>query len=227
MGLKLEYSLFHGVDPDSVWGQLQRLLGNRIQPVAPRDEPYQTIVHERDGDWAMITPGYGWESGQTREVHRQVTGSLSCTSLFVAVWDGEYWCYELWREGRLLGRFRQDPSPEIDYFPDDPAEGNPEILAAQLPWLSAADVAPYLVKLPDHRNFETGNERLDREAYLGEVKRLNVRARPGDEFKRFSECAVVDFLRLLGVGVDPDRAPFGTVELAAPARHRFFLAPSW
>jgi hypothetical protein len=30
---------------------------------------------------------------------------------------------------------------------------------------------------------------------------LNVRARPGDEFRRFDECAVLDFLRMLGVAV--------------------------
>ena len=32
--------------------------------------------------------------------------------------------------------------------------------------------------------------------------RLDVPARPGDEFTRFHECAAVDFMRLLGVEVD-------------------------
>lgn len=30
----------------------------------------------------------------------------------------------------------------------------------------------------------------------------NDPVRPGDEFGRFDECAVLDFLRALGVGVD-------------------------
>jgi hypothetical protein len=54
-----------------------------------------------------------------------------------------------------------------------------------------------------------------------------VRPRPGDQFKRFDECAVMDFLKLIRVGIEirPEGSRFGTVQLTAPARHRFFLAP--
>src|SRR5205823_7465883 len=73
------------------------------------------------------------------------------------------------------------------------------LVATQFPWMTAADVAAYLVKephVPDDPESPKSWEEYERE-----YERLNTRARPEDEFTRFEECAVLDFLRLLGIGV--------------------------
>ena len=71
---------------------------------------------------------------------------------------------------------------------------NPLLLTQQFPWVRPEDVAPYLVQSPTTIN-EAGCEDAD----LAEYDRLTVPARPGDEFRRFDECAALDFLRLLGI----------------------------
>lgn len=60
------------------------------------------------------------------------------------------------------------------------------MIAAGLPFLREEDISPYLIQkhdwiVPDG---------------------ANAPARPGDEFRRFDECAVLDFLRMLGVAVN-------------------------
>src|SRR5262249_30770822 len=75
------------------------------------------------------------------------------------------------------------------WFPDTSTEGNQAILAAHFPWLKEEDIAPYLVT----KCYGIGQEKW---------QELNIPARPGDEFSRFDECAVLDFLRLLSIRVE-------------------------
>lgn len=59
------------------------------------------------------------------------------------------------------------------------------------------DAAAYLVQQPILVDAD-GNVDHDVVGY----DRLDVPARPGDEFSRFDSCTVLDFLRLLGVQVE-------------------------
>ena len=74
---------------------------------------------------------------------------LGCISLFAFVHDGDYWGYELQRAGLVLDQFIQDPDPGdgTDWFPGRSTTGDATVFAAQFPWLTAADVAPYLIQL--------------------------------------------------------------------------------
>lgn len=57
--------------------------------------------------------------------------------------------------------------------------GNPDILITYLPQLNRNALAAYLVQKPAP----------------------NEKVRPGDEFERFDECAILDFLHSLSVPV--------------------------
>lgn len=101
------------------------------------------------------------------------------------------------------------------------------MLAGQFEWLSPADVAPYLVQKPDLDLYPP----LPDETWWQEWKRLDVPVRLGDEFTRFDECAVLDFLRLLRVRVElrqeriwPDKEMTrGIVTFLAPEFQRFWM----
>jgi hypothetical protein len=108
----------------------------------------------------------------------------------------------------------QEPE-ESGWFPGVSCAGRPGVLAARFPGagLWAEDVAAYVVQRPEH-----GDD--DRE--------WDSPARPGDEFSRGDQCAVVDFLRMLGVGIELRDRGTGTryvTPLADPSRAFTVLAP--
>ena len=143
-----------------------------------------------NGDWTVITLDRGWafQRDVRREAQLFVSGTLSCSGFLIRVYDGDYWEYELFDRGSLLDHFVQEVETSEGRPPGQDA-GDPAAIVSVFPWLNVQDVAPYLVQ----QNWDDPAER----------QRLDVPARPGDEFRRFDECSVIDFLRLLGLKVGP------------------------
>jgi hypothetical protein len=131
----------------------------------------------------------------------------------VFVYDGDYWGYELFERGVAVDWFVQ--SPEHRWFPAKDERGRPEAVVAAFPELTLdrAYVAAYLVQCPDDE---------DDEERWNARERWDVPAPPGDRFARGDECAVLDFLGLLGVGVDVVE---GRVRWRAPLSRRFMVVP--
>jgi len=195
VGLKLRYNLFHGVPAEPVFHALKSFWAQRhheLRTTAPRSVPDaawdEYRLYQPLGGWTLLDWDGGWEWELRRQAQLHVSRALACPGLLVFVYDGDFWGYELFNVGSAVDHFVQDPEAS-GWFPGHASSGRPDIFAAQLPaaHLQPADVAPYLVPKPDHRD---GDREWDR------------RARAGDEFTRGDECAVVDFLRMLGVGVE-------------------------
>ena len=104
------------------------------------------------------------------------------------VYDGDYWGYEFSDCGVAIDHYVQESIGDPIGFPGENCRGNANLVAQRLPFLKVTDVAPYLV-LQHSDGFDL-------------ISDLNGPARPGDEYKRFDAFAAVDFLRLLGVGIE-------------------------
>jgi hypothetical protein len=158
----------------------------------PRRHLFEGLdLYEPNNGWAILDWNAGWEYHVRRQAQMVVSATLGCAGLFIFVFDGDFWGYELFRDGVALDHFVQDPDEcemLFDVYCD--CRGRAERVVAEFPWLNVADVAPYLVQQPDTSTSFT------------EYHRLDVPVRPGDEYTRFDECSVLDFLRLLGVAVE-------------------------
>jgi hypothetical protein len=206
MGLKLRYGVFACDDPQGVFGAYAGFyaeLGYPLEIVDVAPPPYFTPrdffprqLHHADNGWVVLEVGFEREIQRKAQLH--VSKVLGCAGFFIFVDDGDYWGYELFRDGMVLDQFVQSPESWDceSWFPGRDCTGNPGLVAAQFPWVTTADVAAYLAKEP---RLPDSPEAWDE--FEQEYERLNTPARPGDEFTRFEECAVLDFLRLLGVGV--------------------------
>ena len=181
MGLHLRYGLFHSATEQDVFAAL----GSFYQQ---RHTTADIAVHCQHNEWTVVDFHAGWRLWpEHRDAHRFVSSALSCPGFLVFVYDGDYWGYECVDGGEPIDYFVQWPSPDWDPFPGEDYRGNAQGVADRLPFLQAKDIAPYLVQADD----------------LGsDVDPLNVPPRPGDEFKRFDECSVLNFLRMLGVHVE-------------------------
>lgn len=134
-------------------------------------------------------PSLTWTAGGNGKYAAKrnfVSQSLRCPGFLIFVYDGDYWGYEFSDCGEAIDHFVQEASGEPIGFPGEDCRGNPSVIAEHLPFLRVEDIAPYLVQKPDWPTPES----------------INVPARPGDEFRRFDECAVLDFVRMLRVPVD-------------------------
>jgi hypothetical protein len=205
MGLKLRYQLFYGAQPSDlydIYAQVYTAAGHPLYIVTdpqPEDDWYEARLHQQDGGWTVLDSHGGWEWELRRQAQLAASRELGVSGLFVCVYDGDYWFYELFAHGVVLDHFVQDPlfEQEHDWFPGEDCSGQPALLAQQFPWITVQDAAAYLVRPPTYVD-EEGELATDWAA----EDRLDVPARPGDEFRRFDECAVLDFLRLLGVRVE-------------------------
>jgi hypothetical protein len=195
MGLKLRYNLFYGVEAEGVYDALESFWtqhGHQIlisAPLAGRHVPsdgYQ--LYQSQGGWTLLDWDIGWEWTLRRQAQLHVARALGCAGLLVFVYDGNYWGYELFNDGRTIDQFVQDPD-EAGWFPDRACSGQPELFVAQFPALGLHpdDVASYLLPMPDDWDM---NDVWDSPA------------RKGDQFGRGDECAVIDFLRMLGVEIE-------------------------
>ena len=191
VGLKLRLNLFEGVAAPDVYGALTAFYAKRGAALAAEPDRWRRYeLHHRQGRWCVLDWDGGWEWKQRREAQLFVSMQLHTTGLLVFAFDGEYWGYELLRDGEVVDRFLQNPSAGATWFPGDPCDGNASVLAREL-GLSEHGLAPYLVQQP-----------TDSDPDQADWRELDLPARSGDEFGRFHECAVVDFLRAIGVQVE-------------------------
>jgi hypothetical protein len=186
MGLKLRYQLFHNTTAAAVHGAYVSFYEERGRPLQFAGEDRQRIdFHDENNGWVVVALDGGWEWKERREVQLFISRRLWCAGFLAFVYDGDYWGYEFFDHGTAFDHFVQDGTGQPIGFPGENCRGRPEVLVKHLPFLRVEDIAPYLVQMHDWVIPEG----------------MNVPARPGDEFSRFEECALLDFLRMLGVHV--------------------------
>jgi len=190
MGLRLRYYLFYGVASGDVGGALQAFYAVRGRPLqktlagtVPSD--LSLYIYTADNNWVVVELDSGWEWKERREAQLFVSERLYCPSLLIFVYDGDYWGYEFLDQGKVLDHFVQQQDQADQWFPGQDCSGKPEVLVQHLPFLNFSVIAPYLKQKPSY----------------GNPPELKGKVHPHDEFDRFDECAVLDFLRALGVRV--------------------------
>lgn len=187
MGLSLRCNLFHRVDHASVYATLTRYYAQRGERlVEERDRRKRFDLREQASDWTVLDWNAGWEWTVRRRAQLFVSRELSAVGLLVFVFDGDYWGYELFAQGEVVDRFVQWPDEAATWFGDADCRGDAEVLSREI-GIDPAGVTPYLVQEPIDQRHQDRWETLA------------VRARAGDRYQRFHECAVVDFVSALGV----------------------------
>ena len=228
MGLFLKLSMYRGVRPEQVYDQYAAFYSRGGTSLRNDGEDgYEHTIHEPSGGWVIVFHGVGWDWEARRSAMAFVSRELACVAMYVFVYDGDYWGYELLRAGEPIDQFVQDPDPFDGsiWFPGRSTVGDVHAVTGTLSWLTPTDVAPYLVRQVHASDAPDRDLHERRAEWLATRARLDVKARPGDEFTRFDECAVLDFVRLLGVDVQlrPDPVHgYERVTLMTPARHRYW-----
>jgi len=194
MALKLRYYLFYGVTSGAVYGSLKSFYAARARPLQlsnPNAEPSDESidVYEVDNNWVVVGLDSGWEWKERREAQLFVSQRLRCPGFLVFIYDGDYWGYEFFDRGKALDHFVQQEDQADQWFPNQDCCGKPDVLVQHLPSLDFSVIAPYLKQKPSY----------------GSPADLKGKVHPDDEFDRFDECAVLDFLRAIGVRVGLQR----------------------
>lgn len=223
MGLKLRYNLFFDLKPEHISQareQFWREEGNQlVEREFQRTKDQRSladkggILYQPDGPWTLFEWPGGWEWVARRQAQLYVSRAFKRPGLLVFVYDGSYWGYELFRNGQALDHFVQDAEQGEWWFPGQDCRGNPALFAALFPslHLDETKLASYLIQQPpwlteeEYEQAEAEGEEIIAEKIReceGQRARLNVPANDGDEFTRFSECAVLDFLRFLGLHIE-------------------------
>jgi hypothetical protein len=143
MGLVLRLNLFHDVEAADVYGALTafyKKCGASLVEEQGKERHYQ--LHQRQGRWCVLEWDRGWEWQTRRAAQLFVSSRLYTAGLLIFVYDGDYWGYELFRNGEVLNRFVQYPPGDgvQNWFPGDPCVGDPEAVVSCFPELSAADI---------------------------------------------------------------------------------------
>jgi hypothetical protein len=183
LGLALRINAFRDVEAPDVYGALASFYGAALVPEPDRRRAHH--VRHRLGRWCILEWDAGWEWTLRREAQLHVSRQLGVPGLLVFVYDGDYWGYELFDRGEALDHFVQTSMDPVIKFPGRNMDGDAAVLAKTL-GLDEAVVAPYLAR------WHGWHER---------ARRMQERARPDDEFTRWDEAAVVDFLRAIEVDV--------------------------
>ncbi len=225
MGLKLRLNLFYDVDHVAVYEVLSEFWASKKRHVRESDGEACYDLHQSENRWVVLSWDAGWEWILRREAQLYVSNALSCKGFLIFVYDGNYLGYEFFNAGIPLDQYIQDEEPGtgIDWFPGKKCSGNPDLITAEFPFLSYETLRSYMFRDPA---FAPWNNSLVGQQVVEENRRrsaerekVNVPARNGDEFKRFDECAVLDFLRFLGVGIEL-REQY--VRILAPKYKSFF-----
>lgn len=180
MGLKLRYNLFYDVQAADVYSVYQEFYGKQKRIVLFEGHAEDAIsIYCSKHKWVVVWLGSGWEWQERRKVQRLVSDRLGCPGFLAFVYDGIYWGYEFFVNGIVLDQFVQDPDESENWFPGKPCKGKPDVLITHLPHLDHNLITAYLMQKPAP----------------------NKKVRPEDEFSRFDDCAILDFLRYLDVPV--------------------------
>jgi hypothetical protein len=186
MGLKLRYNLFWNTTASAVFECYASVFAERRRPFGVSGNDAERFdFYTEDNGWTVVSLDSGWEWEDRRETQFCVSRRLWCPGFLIFVYDGNYWGYEFFDRGQSIDHFVQEATGQPVGFPGEDCRGKPELIAAHLPMLRAEEIAPYLVQKHDWVIPEGAN----------------ILARSGDEFRRFDECAVLDFLRMLGVRI--------------------------
>jgi hypothetical protein len=222
MGLKLRYNLFYDVLPQDVYDAYARFYAKRGQPLVDEGDAFSEFtLFEPNSGWTILDLDGGWEWEVRREAQLFASRELYCAGFLIYVFDGDYWGYELFKNGEVLDKFVQDPEDGNWLCPPGECQGNPDVIAALFPWLSTDEIAPYLVQKPTFDDERSDTDNLERLKLFWERKEsLDVPPRPGDECNRFNECAVINLLRLLGIQVELQN---GYVTLLTPKYRSFWV----
>jgi hypothetical protein len=202
LGLKLRYSLFYEVSPNAVYEAYRHFYTRRhftFSEAGELSEKYELYVP--NAGWTILGWNSGWEWDIRREAQLFVSRELHCPGFLIFVYDGDYWGYEFFSDGVVLDHFVQDMEEGKWHFPSDSCTGNAQLLADNFDWLTVENVMPYLVQDPQLDKTEPEVAFTKRMEYREYVDKLNIPPRPSDEYSRFSELAVLNFLRLLGIRI--------------------------
>jgi hypothetical protein len=203
VGLALRLNAFRDVEAADVYGALSTFYERRGAVLLPESDGLRSYdLRERRGRWCVLEWDAGWEWTLRREAQLHVSRQLNTAGLLVFVYDGDYWGYELFDRGEEKDHFVQTAMDPVITFPNRNLDGDAAVLARTL-GVNEADVAPYLAR------WHGWHER---------ARRAKERARPGDEFTRWEECAVLDFLRALEIDVALEGL---SVEFRAPIWRSF------
>lgn len=198
MGLKLRYNLFYNTTAAAVYSSYLSFYEKRGRPLkASGTEAGQFDFHLEKNGWVVVSLDGGWEWKERREAQLLVSHRLNCPGFLVFVYDGAYWGYEFFDHGEALDHFVQDSAGDTIGFPGEDCRGKPHVIVEHMPFLCIEDISPYLVQKHD----------------WVKPPGMNVPPRSGDDFCRFDECAVLNFLRMLGV---PVRIDNGFVKVDSP-----------
>jgi hypothetical protein len=202
MGLTLRLNLFYNVEPDAVYRSLEGFYRARRQSLKEcGDDSRAYELLASDQNWTVLSWDGGWEWDVRRQAQFHVSRELSCMGFLIFVYDGDYWGYEFFEAGLARDHFVQDED-ETSWFPDRNCHGNPMLLAKAFEHLDQGVLSEYLALDPAHVICEH-ELTIDEQRDLVDKRRLlDTRVQPTDEFTRFAECAVLNFLRYLGVRVD-------------------------
>lgn len=208
MGLKLRYQLFHDVSTENVLGAYSSFYVARQRRLLDAGSERQAITfHCEQNGWVSVDLDAGWEWKERREVQLFVSQALGCAGFLVYVYDGLYWGYEFFAGGELLDHFVQVADDAPIGFPEFDCRGSASVVAGFLPNVPVEAIEPYLV----------------RKTSYGNPTSLNVPPRPGDQYTRFHSCAVLNFLRMLRIGVGVEDS---SVRLHAPVFRQLFHVES-
>ncbi|MCK6472120.1 MAG: hypothetical protein L6R28_10270 [Planctomycetes bacterium] len=206
MGLFLRLNLFYEVEARDVYRAYEDFYQQRGESLyLSGTESNVYKLHEREKRWTLLEWNGGWEWDIRRKAQLHVSKALGCLGFLIFVYDGDYWGYELFKNGEVLDHFVQleETSEGSNWFPGETCLGDCNLISRELPFLSADDVAPFLMQDPTGLRFPKGlsedEEDLEFDRCWALRDRLNVPARLGGKFGRFEECAVLEFLSLLGV----------------------------
>ena len=202
MGLTLKYNLFYGVTDKQVLAAYSDFYSKRGQQLIQEgQDQYRFSLHRTDQDWTVLELDAGWEWDVRQQAQLAVSKTLCCPGFFIFVYDGDYWGYEFFSAGNVIDNFIQseDACDGCMWFPDKDISGNPAAVVSHLPHLCQSDLASYLVQDPVWSKHEDVD--YEYQWRWDQHNLLDIPVRESDEFTRFDQCAILDFLGFLGIRI--------------------------
>ncbi|MBA3868910.1 MAG: hypothetical protein H0X30_07140 [Anaerolineae bacterium] len=207
MSLKMRLCLFQGVTHEDVFAAYEQFYRELDKTLVTSEfeigNDHQIDIYQQAHDWVVVGLDGGWERGIRQAAYLSVSRSLDCAGFFIYVYVG--WGYELFSDGVVRDQFISMGDPDGPAYCDDTANGcNGDLdkIIQLFPFLNVKDITPYLVRLM-YPNMNPSLSVAERAKFDLDYKKIvDVPPRSGDEFMRFDQCGVLNFLRVLGVEVE-------------------------